>query len=164
MSIMATDCYIALGSNRGDREFYLNQALRCLDQHKHIQLVRQSPFYETQPVGMPLDASPFLNGVIHIKTTLPAREILHELLSIEEKLGRLRSTKGAHESRTLDLDLLFYGDEAIHEDDLHIPHPRLHLRRFVLEPLADLCPGKIIPERNETVAQALHRVQSQAAI
>ncbi len=100
---------------------------------------------ETDPVGL-LDQPRFLNAAARVRTTLGARELLAQLLAVERELGRTRGG-GRWGPRTIDLDLLLYGDEAIDESGLTVPHPRLHERRFVLEPLADLDPGLAIPRR-----------------
>jgi 2-amino-4-hydroxy-6-hydroxymethyldihydropteridine diphosphokinase len=100
---------------------------------------------ETEPVGV--GAQPrFLNGAVALDTTLSARELLDRLLAVERRFGRVR-VPGEHGPRTLDLDLLLYGDELIDEPGLVVPHPRLHERRFVLEPLAELAPGLVVPGR-----------------
>ncbi len=100
---------------------------------------------ETDPVGL-LDQPRFLNAAARLRTTLAARELLAQLLAVERELGRTRDGP-RWGPRTIDLDLLLYGDEAIDEPGLTVPHPRLHERRFVLEPLADLDPGLVIPSR-----------------
>ena len=100
---------------------------------------------ETEPVGL-LDQPCFLNAAARLQTTLPARELLDELLAVERELGRTRDGP-RWGPRTIDLDLLLYGDEAIEEPGLTVPHPRMHERRFVLEPLADLDAGLAIPGR-----------------
>ncbi len=99
----------------------------------------------------------YLNGAAELETTLTARELLDRLLAVEQRFGRVR-VPGEHGPRTLDLDLLLYGDEAIDEPGLTVPHPRLHERRFVLEPLAELAPGLVVPGRGavESLLSGLH--------
>ena len=99
----------------------------------------------------------YLNGAAELETTLTARELLDRLLAVEQRFGRVR-VPGEHGPRTLDLDLLLYGDEVIDEPGLTVPHPRLHERRFVLEPLAELAPGLVVPGRGdvESLLSGLH--------
>jgi 2-amino-4-hydroxy-6-hydroxymethyldihydropteridine diphosphokinase len=128
--------YIGLGANLGDREATIRAALAALDAEDGIAVVAVSSLRETEPVGVgpqPL----FLNGAASLETTLSARELLDRLLATEQQFGRVR-VPGEHGPRTLDLDLLLYGDEEIDEPGLTVPHPRLHERAFVLEPLAEL--------------------------
>ena len=128
--------FIGLGANLGDREATIRAALAALNEEDGIAVVAVSTLRETEPVGVgpqPL----FLNGAAELETTLSARELLDRLLATEERFGRTR-TPGEHGPRTLDLDLLLYGDERIDEPGLTVPHPRLHERAFVLEPLAEI--------------------------
>ncbi len=131
-----TRAYIGLGANLGDREATIRAALAALGEEDGIEVVALSSLRETEPVGVgpqPL----FLNGAAELETTLSARELLDRLLATEQRFGRVR-TPGEHGPRTLDLDLLLYGDARIEEPGLTVPHPRLHERGFVLEPLAEL--------------------------
>lgn len=131
-----TRAFIGLGANLGDREATIRAALDALAEEGGIEVVAVSTLRETEPVGVgpqPL----FLNGAAAIETTLTARELLDRLLATEQSFGRTR-TPGEHGPRTLDLDLLLYGDEQIDEPGLTVPHPRLHERAFVLEPLAEI--------------------------
>jgi 2-amino-4-hydroxy-6-hydroxymethyldihydropteridine diphosphokinase len=140
-----TRAYVGLGSNLGDREQTLRKAVDALGADEGIDLVAVSTLRETEPVGV--GAQPrFLNGAVALDTTLSARELLERLLAVERRFGRVR-VPGEHGPRTLDLDLLLYGDELIDEPGLVVPHPRLHERRFVLEPLAELAPGLVVPGR-----------------
>ena len=134
--MVPTRAYIGLGANLGDREATIRAALDALAVEDGIEVVAVSTLRETEPVGVgpqPL----FLNGAAELETTLSARELLDMLLATEQRFGRTR-TPGEHGPRTLDLDLLVYGDERIEEPGLTVPHPRLLERAFVLEPLADL--------------------------
>jgi len=151
-----TRAYVGLGSNLGHRERTLKEAVTALDAENGIDVVARSTLTETEPVGVgeqPL----FLNGVVALETTLPARELLDRLFELELRFGRVR-IPGEHGPRTLDLDLLLYGDETIHEPGLAIPHPRLHERRFVLEPLAELDPSLVVPGRGsvESLLAGVH--------
>jgi 2-amino-4-hydroxy-6-hydroxymethyldihydropteridine diphosphokinase len=142
-----TRAYVGLGANLGDRERTLREAVEALAAAEGVEVVAVSTVRETEPVGVgeqPL----FLNGAVELGTTLTARELLEVLLAVEQRFGRVRAP-GEHGPRTLDLDLLLYGDEVIEEPGLTVPHPRLHERRFVLEPLAELAPGLIVPGRGE---------------
>jgi 2-amino-4-hydroxy-6-hydroxymethyldihydropteridine diphosphokinase len=137
--------YIGMGSNLGDRMAYFDQALRRLDDGPGTWLLLVGDRRETDPVGL-LDQPRFLNTVALIGTMLGPRELLERLLEIEQELGRTRGGP-RFGPRTIDLDLLLYGDEVIDEDGLTVPHPRLHERRFVLEPLADIKPKLVVPGR-----------------
>jgi 2-amino-4-hydroxy-6-hydroxymethyldihydropteridine diphosphokinase len=139
---------IALGSNLGDRYTYLTHGVEAL--RATLAGVRVSSFIETEPVGV-IGQPPFLNGVIVAETILPARALLDFLLDTERRLGRLRPFDRA--PRTLDLDLILYGDQIIQEPDLQVPHPRFRERRFVLEPLAELAPAMIDPVTGRTIAE-----------
>lgn len=140
-----TRAYVALGSNLGDREAILRAAVDALDAEDGIEVVAVSSLRDTEPVGVG-DQPRFLNGAVALDTTLAPRELLERLLEVEQRFGRVR-VPGEHGPRTLDLDLLLYGDERIDEPGLVVPHPRLHERRFVLEPLADLDPELDVPGR-----------------
>jgi 2-amino-4-hydroxy-6-hydroxymethyldihydropteridine diphosphokinase len=143
--------YLALGSNLGFRLGHLQAAAMALDTHQQITITGYSRIYETAPVGGPAGQGAFLNAVIQLQTTLPARELLAFMLSIEKSQGRQRiETWGP---RTLDLDLLLYGTEVIHEPGLTVPHLRLTERNFVLVPLSDLAPNLIIPGQQQTIKE-----------
>jgi 2-amino-4-hydroxy-6-hydroxymethyldihydropteridine diphosphokinase len=151
-----TRAYVGLGSNLGDRESALRAAVEDLGGEEGIEVVAVSELRETEPVGVgeqPL----YLNGAVALETTLSARELLESLLAVEQRFGRVR-VPGEHGPRTLDLDLLLYGEDEIDEPGLTVPHPRLHRRRFVLEPLADLAPGLVVPGRGtvESLLAGLH--------
>jgi 2-amino-4-hydroxy-6-hydroxymethyldihydropteridine diphosphokinase len=141
---------IALGSNLGDRERLLREAITALE--PHLQQLRVSTLHETDPVGVG-DQRRFLNAAATGHTTLSARDLLHTLLDIERQLGRERPYPGA--PRTLDLDLILYGDYIVNEHDLVVPHPRFRDRRFVLEPLAEIAPDWKDPVTGRTVGELL---------
>ncbi len=136
--------FVGLGSNLGDREATLRGAVAALAAEPGIEVVALSTLRETDPVGF-TDQPRFLNGVAELDTELPARELLERLLAVEHRFGRVREAVPPQGPRTLDLDLLLYGDERIDEPGLTVPHPRLQERRFVLEPLAELAPGLVVP-------------------
>jgi len=151
-----TRAYVGLGANLGDRERSLRAAVDALAALDGIEVVAVSKLRETEPVGVG-EQPGFLNGVVALETTLSAREFLDRLLAVEQRFGRVR-VPGEHSPRTLDLDLLLYGDERIDEPGLTVPHPRLHERRFVLEPLAELAPEAVVPGRGgvESLLTAVH--------
>jgi 2-amino-4-hydroxy-6-hydroxymethyldihydropteridine diphosphokinase len=145
---MAT-AFVGIGSNLGVRETHLRTALEALAAEEGIALVAVSRLRETEPVG-PVEQGPFLNGAVQVTTELPPRELLARLLNIEERLGRVRGERFG--PRTIDLDLLVYGDQIVDEPGLRLPHPRLHERRFALEPLAELAPALVVPGRGPVSA------------
>jgi 2-amino-4-hydroxy-6-hydroxymethyldihydropteridine diphosphokinase len=140
---MAT-AFVGIGSNLGDRESHLRRALDLLTAEDGIEVVAVSRLRETEPVG-PVEQGPFLNGAVQVSTELPPRELLERLLDVEQRLGRVRVERFG--PRTIDLDLLVYGDEVVEEPGLTLPHPRLDERRFALEPLAELAPALVVPGR-----------------
>lgn len=135
--------YIGLGSNLGDRESMLNSAVGLLRADGDIEVTGVSGFRVTDPVGI-TDQPRFLNGAVAVETTLSPRELLDRMLEIERSLGRTREGP-AGGPRTIDLDLLVYGDLVVDEPGLRVPHPRLTERRFALEPLHELDPGLVVP-------------------
>ncbi len=141
-----TRAYIGLGSNLGDRATTIFEAVEQLRVTPGIHALRVSTLRETEPVGPIPDQPRFLNGVAEVETTLRPRELLDLLLDVERGLGRTREGPMGG-PRTLDLDLLLYGDLELHEPGLRLPHPRLHERRFVLEPLVELDPGLEVPKK-----------------
>ena len=143
----ATQAYVGLGANLGERERTLRAAVDALAAEDGIEVVAVSALRETDPVGVG-EQPRFLNGAAALETTLTARGLLAVLLATEQRFGRVR-VAGEHGPRTLDLDLLLYGDEQIDEPGLTVPHPRLHERRFVLEPLVELAPGLVVPGRGD---------------
>jgi 2-amino-4-hydroxy-6-hydroxymethyldihydropteridine diphosphokinase len=137
--------YIGLGSNLGDREAFLRQAVELLRAEPEIDVTAVSSVRETDPVGL-VDQPRFLNAVARVETDLAPRKLLDRMLAAERALGRRRDGP-RFGPRTIDLDLLLYGDEEIEEPGLTVPHPRLAERRFVLEPLHELDPGLVVPGR-----------------
>ena len=155
---------IALGSNLGDRLAHLRTAQREILKLENVgSPLIASRIYETEPVGTGTDAGAFLNAVIEVEFDGEADALLAELQAIEAKLGRpARHPRNA--SRTIDLDILYIGDRVLHCEDIAIPHPRLHLRRFVLAPLADVCPRAILPGQVKCVADLLAELRDPAAV
>ncbi len=134
-----TRAYVGVGANLGDRESTIRAAIAALP-----DVVAVSELRETDPVGV-LDQPPFLNGAVALDTDLTPRELLDVLLEVERGLGRERRERWG--PRTIDLDLLLYGGETLDAPGLAVPHPRLHERRFALEPLAELDPSLVVPGR-----------------
>lgn len=149
--------YVALGSNLGDREATIRGALDALDREPGIDLAAVSTLIDTDPVGV-LDQPRFLNGVAALDTELSARDLLEVLLELERRFGRRREGAVPQGPRTLDLDLLLYGEAEIDEPGLAVPHPRLHERAFVLGPLAEVAPGLEVPGKGrvETLMARVH--------
>ncbi|MFH1016561.1 MAG: 2-amino-4-hydroxy-6-hydroxymethyldihydropteridine diphosphokinase [Pseudomonadota bacterium] len=143
--------YVGLGSNLGDRE---EQVLRAVAEMKSFARVsRISALRLTKPVGVAGPQPDFLNAVAELATDFSPTEVLAELLRIEREMGRVRTTRGA--PREIDLDLIAYADEVIREPGLEVPHPRMHERRFVLEPLAELNPNWVHPVLKRSVVELL---------
>jgi 3-oxoacyl-[acyl-carrier protein] reductase len=159
---MSITAYVALGSNIGERRQFLEQALELLRGQAGVRVLRVSSFRETEPVGGPALQGRYLNAVAEVETDLDACELLRLLLAIERQCGRVRAERFG--PRTLDLDLLLYGQEvlAVHEADcdLIVPHPRLHERLFVLEPLVEIAPLAVHPTLRSTASDLLLRRQS----
>ena len=146
---MTGHSFILLGSNLGERESLLEKAIAMIGE-RCGDVIAVSKMYETEPWGFVAENN-FLNQVIMIKTELCPHDLLKELLSIEAVLGRQRDeNKKGYASRPMDLDILYYDDMAINDDDLIVPHPRLHLRRFTLLPLCDIAPEFKHPIFNKT--------------
>jgi 2-amino-4-hydroxy-6-hydroxymethyldihydropteridine diphosphokinase len=150
--------FVGIGSNLGDRRAMLEQAVGALDGLDETRVVAVSTLRETDPVGI-VDQPRFLNGAVELETALPAAELLHDLLAIERRLGRVRDGVPPGGPRTIDLDLLLYDGASITEPGLRIPHPRLHERAFVLEPLAELDPALEVPAKG-TVEALLAKLHS----
>jgi 2-amino-4-hydroxy-6-hydroxymethyldihydropteridine diphosphokinase len=134
--------YVGVGANLGDREATMRLAIELLEGYG-IEVVGISAFRETEPVGY-LDQPRFLNAAVALETALSPRALLDRLLAVERELGRTREGP-RYGPRTIDLDLLLYGDEIVDEPGLSVPHPRLAERRFALEPLAELDPTLVVP-------------------
>jgi 2-amino-4-hydroxy-6-hydroxymethyldihydropteridine diphosphokinase len=150
--------FVGLGSNLGERETTLRAAVGRLRGLPQTEVRAVSSFRDTEPVGY-VDQPRFLNGAVELETGLSARELMTALLKLERAYGRDRSSSPPEGPRTLDLDLLLYGDATIEEPGLEVPHPRLHERRFVLEPLAELDPALVVPGKG-AVQDLLARLDS----
>ncbi len=153
--------YIGLGSNLGDREASLRQALEFLAQTPATTVVRASSLYDTEPVGVE-DQPHFLNAVAQVETTLVPRQLLWNLMLIERRLGRVRSQRWG--PRTIDLDLLLYDDLVLDDDDLLLPHPEMSKRSFVLVPLVELEPLLVHPVTGETMLALLQRLGARPLV
>lgn len=153
--------FVGLGSNLGDREAQLVTALRALGELEGTATVAHSRLYETEPVGGP-SQGPYLNAVVELRAGLDPRALLDGLLRIEAHAGRTRAEH--HGPRVLDLDLLLYGDRVLEEPGLVLPHPRLHERGFVLEPLGELAPDLRHPLIGLSIARLAERVRDTAAV
>lgn len=141
--------YVALGANLGDPATTVRAALGALANLPESRVVRSSSLYRTKPVGI-ADQPEFVNAVAQLETTLRPEALLDQLLDVEQRFGRIRAEKNG--PRTLDLDLLLYDDQFLELPRLTLPHPRLHLRAFVLQPLAEIAPNLIIPGRGNIAA------------
>ena len=136
--------FVGIGSNLGQPERQIAAALEQLSAEEGVEVLAVSTLRMTEPVGY-RDQPDFLNGAVELETVLPARDLLERLLAIESRLGRVRGEGPRFGPRTIDLDLLLYGDKTIDEPGLTVPHPRLAERRFALEPLAELDPALEVP-------------------
>jgi 2-amino-4-hydroxy-6-hydroxymethyldihydropteridine diphosphokinase len=152
--------FLSLGSNLGDRAKNLNDAIAALG-HASVQVVRVSSVYETEPVDY-LDQPWFLNCVVEAETELGALELLRALRGIEAQLGSKKLI--AKGPRLIDIDILFYGNEVIDTPELQVPHPRMHLRRFVLEPLAEIAPQFRHPILGLSAAEMLANSRDKSVV
>lgn len=156
---MPTTAYLSLGSNIGDRAANMREAVRRLGEVGEVTAV--SNFYETEPVDY-LDQPWFLNAALVLRTELSAHDLLRNMLAIELAMGRERTVpKGP---RSIDLDLLLFGDQIIHEPGLHVPHPAMHLRQFVLEPLAEIAPEVLHPVFHLTISQLRNQIEGNQPV
>jgi 2-amino-4-hydroxy-6-hydroxymethyldihydropteridine diphosphokinase len=150
--------YIGIGSNLGDRYQNCLMALDMLQKTPGCKLTGHSNWYLTEPVGVE-DQERYVNGVASITTELSPHDLLRMLLTLEQDMGRIRRKRW--ESRIIDLDLLLYGRELIDEKDLTVPHPLMHVRRFVLVPLVDLEPNLIHPSLGLTMSELLAQLSEE---
>src|SRR5262245_14046952 len=152
--------YLALGSNLGDREAYLRAGIRGLASHG-IDIIRCASVYSTEPRET-LDQPWFLNTVLEVNTDLKPTELLLVCLEVEKQNNRIRETvKGP---RTLDIDIIFYGNTVIQSPELTIPHPSFSTRRFVLAPLAEIAPGFVDPLSGQTIQQLLEMCPDRSSV
>lgn len=148
-------CGIALGSNLGDRlENLTRGVILLLERLPAAKLLAVAPLYETAAVDCEPGTASFYNSFIEVECLYPPLKLRKLTAGIEEFLGRPK-LRGHHEPRTLDLDLLYCGDQVLNTDELTLPHPRIAQRRFVLEPVAAVCPDLILPGQSQTIAQLL---------
>lgn len=154
---------IGLGSNLGDRMVNLCAARRAVVDLVGDKNLLASPVYETDPVGCEPGADKFLNAVLEIEYDGDPTDLLDDMIEIEESLGRKRDHV-SNVSRTIDIDLLYADDLNVENERLHLPHPRMHLRRFVLQPLADIRPDLILPEQTKPVRELLAELKDSATV
>ncbi|MBF0401614.1 MAG: 2-amino-4-hydroxy-6-hydroxymethyldihydropteridine diphosphokinase [Magnetococcales bacterium] len=160
---MAGFAWVGVGSNQGNSLRICRRAVALLRGHPRVRQLLQSPFYRTEPVG-PVRQPWYVNGVVGIKSTMGPQALLRLLQRTEAGFGRCRRREKRWGPRRLDLDLLFHGNRVVHTPALHLPHPRLHQRRFVLRPLADLAPDLIHPIVGKTVDNMLRDVDDGSRV
>jgi 2-amino-4-hydroxy-6-hydroxymethyldihydropteridine diphosphokinase len=150
--------FVGIGSNLGDRQRNCSEAVERLKQLRGCRFICCSRWYLTSPVGVE-NQDWFVNGVAFLETEASARDLLAGLLSIESDMGRIRTEKWG--PRVIDLDLLLYGSDVLDETDLKIPHPHMHVRRFVLAPLAEVAPEVFHPVLGKTASRMLEELEEE---
>lgn len=150
--------YIAIGSNMGNKEDNLNSAIELINSSEVIKITKTSKFYETKPVGY-LDQDSFLNGALEVKTLLTPKKLISFLLDKEKDLKRERIIKWG--PRTIDLDVLLYDNLITSDEDIIIPHPRMHERLFVLKPLCDIAPYIVHPVLSERIIDLMNKISKE---
>jgi 2-amino-4-hydroxy-6-hydroxymethyldihydropteridine diphosphokinase len=161
---MPNRAFIGIGSNLGDRAANYREAIQRIASLPTTHVVRQSSIYESEPVGDVKGS--FINGAVEIETDLVADALMRRLLAIERLMGRKRSgrrrpvSRARYRPRVIDLDLLFFNKEVIDTRTLKVPHPRLHERRFVLAPMAELAPALIHPKLNVSISDLLAELKA----
>ena len=154
------EVYLLLGSNLGDSKKKLSDALRIIEEKLGV-IIRSSSLYQTAAWGK-TDQPDFINQVVCLRTKLPPRQLLEQILVIENQLGRIRAEKWS--SRTIDIDILFYGDLIVQEKDLIIPHPFLHLRKFTLMPLCEINPELYHPVLKAKATDLLNKLEDNLQV
>ena len=144
--------YLSLGSNKGDRIGYVQQAASLLGADENITIVRSSAFYESEPWNMNTSTW-FVNAVVEIKTKYSPKELLEACQRIEKQLGREKKTTSNYEDRTIDIDIMFYNKDIVNEEDLVIPHKFVHLRAFTLVPMMELNADFVHPVLHKTIIE-----------
>lgn len=155
-----TKAYLSIGSNMGDKEANLNQAIDSLYDDPNCRVLAMSKFIETEPYG-PVEQDNFLNGCLEIETLYTPQELLAAVNEIEDEAGRTREVHWG--PRTLDIDIIFFGDEIVKEQNLMIPHIEMHKRLFVLEPLVEIAPYMIHPVFNKSVMEMKNELKPNSA-
>lgn len=150
--------YLSVGSNIGEKEQFLNNAVKKLDEDCNIKVTKVSKYIETEPYGN-VEQDKFLNGCLEIRTLLTPDELLKKVNEIEQEEGRIRTLHWG--PRTLDIDILLYDNEVIYTDDLKIPHPDMHNRMFVLEPLCEIAPFVIHPVLGKSVMRLKEKLMDK---
>lgn len=151
--------YVGLGSNLGDRRYILREAIERLSRAPGVRVTLRSHLIDSVPIGGPSGQPMYLNAAVGIQTTLLPRELLATLQDVEQQLGRDREHEPRWGPRTCDLDLLLYGSAVIDEPDLVVPHPRMHERWFVLEPLARIAPAVLHPVLGKSISDLLAELE-----
>ncbi len=153
--------YVGLGSNLNKRLGNLKKAISLIEQNSNIELLKRSSVYRTEPVG-PKDQPDFLNMALEVETTLSPLELLGFLQDVEQDMGRKRGAKWG--PRNIDLDLLLYEDQVINSVELTLPHPQMHLRKFVLVPMVEIAKDRIHPVFKKTVAELLDELKQDSKV
>lgn len=148
---------LALGSNLGDRAAILESAAAAISELPAVRLIRASAWHSTRPIGGPAGQAEFLNGAVLVETELSPGDLLRELQLIEQRLGRERTERWA--ARTLDIDMLLYGDQIVDTQELRVPHPRMSFRPFVLAPAAEIASETLHPELEVSIGALWHHLQ-----
>ena len=151
--------YLSLGSNLGDREQLLETAIKEINQLPYVNLLSTSQVYETEPESGSEEEPLYLNQCCAVETALPPEELFYLVLEIEKKLGRVN--KGDRQPRTIDIDIVLYGNEVVLNDDLTIPHPLMHERMFIMMPLADIAPDVVHPIIGKSISELHEELMEQ---